>query len=401
MSKLSKKYDVFISYASHDRAFAERIAEELKSKGHQIWYDDWEVLVGHDVVDRVYEGIRDSRFLLVLLSEKSVKSRWVQQEINAARIREIESGATIVLPVIIEANAKQLIPESLKTKRYADAAANFKSALSEIEYAISVMKISPPSFSSSVGGLDLEKQYTQTTEIDINSNGWRQNEAFREILVMPESFRLHLKNQDLERIIDSSTIRIRGYGGAVFPYDRSYSQVKEIHHADGFGVADNSTWPYEDWSFYYWYFTNTGFFLQRSHLSEDHVQNFPPKTLALEWLNLNVARSLLFARKLQSLVADYGEARIFLRLHGMKERRLVIFNKARSDFSRDYTSNDNEIEIRTILGPKTDLIQTGLEIVLDIVWRFGWRTPSQDDLRRDMETLCAAVFPTETNYVLP
>jgi len=140
-----KTYDVFISHSSEDKAIAEKIAQHLSFRGLQVWYDDWEILVGHDIVDKVYGGIRDSRFLLVLLSEKSVRSKWVQQEINVARIREIESGATVVLPAVIEPNAKSQIPESLRTKRYADISANFQSAMREIEKAVSVTKLTPVS----------------------------------------------------------------------------------------------------------------------------------------------------------------------------------------------------------------------------------------------------------------
>ncbi len=136
----SKSRDIFISYSSHDKAVAEKIAEWLKSEGLEVWYDKWEILVGHDIVDKVYTGIRDSRFLLVLLSEKSVKSKWVQQEINAAKLTEIESGYTVVLPAIIDEKAKPLIPEALKTKRYANLAANFESAMSEIVRAVSAYK---------------------------------------------------------------------------------------------------------------------------------------------------------------------------------------------------------------------------------------------------------------------
>jgi hypothetical protein len=180
-----KTYDVFISHSSKDRAMAEKIAQHLTSKGLQVWYDHWEILVGHDIVDKVYDGIRNSRFLLVLLSEESVRSSWVQQEINAARISEIESGATVVLPAVIEPNAKSQIPESLRTKRYADISADFESAMDEIEYAVSVTKLkltpvaitpSPPRIISAH-----ETALAETVSADLNAYGWKQNEAFRRI----------------------------------------------------------------------------------------------------------------------------------------------------------------------------------------------------------------------------
>lgn len=52
----TKTYDVFISYSSGERSVAEKIAQRLRSDGFQVWYDEWEVLVGHDIVDKVYDG---------------------------------------------------------------------------------------------------------------------------------------------------------------------------------------------------------------------------------------------------------------------------------------------------------------------------------------------------------
>ena len=393
---MHKTYDVFISHSSEDKAIAEKIAQHLTSKGLQVWYDDWEILVGHDIVDKVYDGIKDSRFLLVLLSEKSVRSNWVQQEINAARIREIESGATVVLPAVIEPNVKSQIPESLRTKRYADISANFESAMGEVEYAVSVTKLTPvaitppPARTTSA----YETALAETVLADLNAYGWKQNEAFCRISVVPNGPPPRIPKRDLENIIDLCTVGMTGYGGPSFPYERTFPDAMEIHHADGFGVVDARAWPYEDWSFHYWYFTELGHFVTHRHLSEDHMTNIPRRTLSVEWLQLDVARSLLFVRKLQTNVRDYPEARIGLLLHGMKNRELIILNRQRIGFFRGrLVSSDDDIEAEATLSKDADLVQTGAELLLDIVWRFGWRTPSKEVLRNDMTTLCSGRFP--------
>ena len=391
-----KTYDVFISHSSGDKAIAEKIAHHLIANGLQVWYDDWEILVGHDIVDKVYDGIRNSRFLLVLLSEKSVRSNWVQQEINAARIREIESGATIVLPAIIEHDARSHIPESLRTKRYADISADFESAMKEIEYAVSVTKLTPVPIAPPPARIPstYEAALAGIVSADLNAYGWKQNEAFFRVAVGPNGPPPRIPKQDLENIINSSTVRIAGYGGAGFPYDQTFPDVTNIHHADGFGTVDVRAWPYEDWSFHYWYFNQLGYFVTHRHLSEDHMLNIPRRTLSVEWLQLDVARSVLFARKLQTNVQDYPEARIGLLLHGMKNRELIILNRRRMGFFRGrLVSSDDDIEAEATLAKDADVIRTGLELLLDIVWRFGWRTLSEEALRNDMTTLCSGRFP--------
>jgi hypothetical protein len=80
----------------------------------------------------------------------------------------------------------------------------------------------------------------------------------------------------------------------------------------------------------------------------------------------------------------------------MKNRELIILNRRRTGFSlfrRRLVSSDDDIEAEAILRKDIDLVQTGVGLLLDIVWRFGWRTPSEEVLRNDMTTLCSGRFP--------
>ena len=74
----SKQYDIFISHSSGDQAFAGRLARELQSQGYKIWLDDWEILVGHNIVDEIYKGIANSKFVVVLLSKDACESEWAK-----------------------------------------------------------------------------------------------------------------------------------------------------------------------------------------------------------------------------------------------------------------------------------------------------------------------------------
>ena len=115
---------------------------------------------------------------------------------------------------------------------------------------------------------------------------------------------------------------------------------------------------------------------------------------SIEWLQLDVARSLLFVRKLQTNVRGYPEARVKLQLYGMKNRELIILNRRRTGFVRQLVSSDDDMEAEAILPKDVDLIQTGVRLLLDIVWRFGWMTLSEEVLRNDMSTLCSGRFPS-------
>lgn len=106
---------VFVSYSSHNVELARKLTDELMRNGIDVWFDEWEILAGQSIVDTVYQGIRESDFLVLIMTKQSVESRWVRAELNQARKREIELGGTIVLPLMFE---KCEVPECLRDKKY-------------------------------------------------------------------------------------------------------------------------------------------------------------------------------------------------------------------------------------------------------------------------------------------
>ncbi|MEM6411483.1 MAG: toll/interleukin-1 receptor domain-containing protein, partial [Pseudomonadota bacterium] len=65
--------DIFLSYSRADRPKAQQIAESLEAEGFSVWWD--KVLRAGQTYDEVTEGmLRDSRVVVVLWSEVSVKS---------------------------------------------------------------------------------------------------------------------------------------------------------------------------------------------------------------------------------------------------------------------------------------------------------------------------------------
>jgi hypothetical protein len=120
---------VFISYASKDRDFAERLAADLKNSGAGVWFDQWEIKVGDSITQKINEGIRDNDYLAVVLSPDSVASHWVKKELNAAMMKELNSRSVVVLPILYR-DCK--IPSLIADKRYADFRADYKVGLSEI-----------------------------------------------------------------------------------------------------------------------------------------------------------------------------------------------------------------------------------------------------------------------------
>jgi len=82
--------DVFISYARPNAATAARIADELRTLGYSVWYDQH--LPAHrSYADVIEEQLAAAAAVIVLWSADSAASQWVRSEANRAR----ESGRLV------------------------------------------------------------------------------------------------------------------------------------------------------------------------------------------------------------------------------------------------------------------------------------------------------------------
>jgi hypothetical protein len=79
---------VFISHASADTAFAERLAGDLRSAGADVWIDATHLLgTGGDFLARISRALADRDVFVLVLSPSAIASHWVPDEMNAAIIQ--------------------------------------------------------------------------------------------------------------------------------------------------------------------------------------------------------------------------------------------------------------------------------------------------------------------------
>jgi hypothetical protein len=96
-------YSCFISYASNDQDFAERLHDDLQAKGVRVWFAPNDLPIGARIRPAIDESIRVHDKLLLVLSETSVSSQWVEQEVETALAREREQeGKTVLFPVRLD-----------------------------------------------------------------------------------------------------------------------------------------------------------------------------------------------------------------------------------------------------------------------------------------------------------
>jgi hypothetical protein len=71
------KWDCFISYASNDReTVASLLANELQAKGLRVWFDQFEIKPGMQLLRSINEGLANSKVGIVILSQNGHSENW-------------------------------------------------------------------------------------------------------------------------------------------------------------------------------------------------------------------------------------------------------------------------------------------------------------------------------------
>lgn len=89
------KYDLFLSYSHLDRHIAEELETKLTSVGLTCFLAEKSLMSGTDWIQEVREAIKDSERILILVTPRSINSKWVYMETGAAWMED-----KIVIPLL-------------------------------------------------------------------------------------------------------------------------------------------------------------------------------------------------------------------------------------------------------------------------------------------------------------
>jgi uncharacterized protein YjbI with pentapeptide repeats len=93
----------FISHSGKDLEFAEKLYSDLQNHGVRCWFASEDMKIGKKTWDAIYHFIRMRDIILVILSEDSIASDWVEEEVNAALAEENKRKKPIFLPIRVDA----------------------------------------------------------------------------------------------------------------------------------------------------------------------------------------------------------------------------------------------------------------------------------------------------------
>jgi hypothetical protein len=98
MADWNKK--VFVSYASADRDFCKRLVKHLYDAGIPVWWDEWEIDLGDNIVEKIDQGIQESGFFMLILTPESTAREWVKKEWTSAFMRACDKKDLTIIPIL-------------------------------------------------------------------------------------------------------------------------------------------------------------------------------------------------------------------------------------------------------------------------------------------------------------
>ena len=92
-------YSCFISYSGKDEEFARRLHERMRAAGLRVWFAPEDMKGGDKLHEQLERAIQLHDRLLIVLSDHSILSPWVEREIRHAYETERKEGRRKLFPI--------------------------------------------------------------------------------------------------------------------------------------------------------------------------------------------------------------------------------------------------------------------------------------------------------------
>jgi CRP-like cAMP-binding protein len=102
LEEMVRFYSCFISYSTKDQDFVERFHADLQNKGVRCWFAPHDLPIGGKILDEIDAAIRVTEKVVLILSEHSIRSDWVEDEVKAAFDEERKRGQTVLFPLRLD-----------------------------------------------------------------------------------------------------------------------------------------------------------------------------------------------------------------------------------------------------------------------------------------------------------
>lgn len=108
----------FLSYGGCDSPFAQQLARDLEDRGVHVWFAEWDLDYGDDIVQEIQRGLESTRQFLVILSPEAIGRPWVRQELSVAFMQALDGPGREIIPIMYK---KCKPPAFVGTRKWIDA----------------------------------------------------------------------------------------------------------------------------------------------------------------------------------------------------------------------------------------------------------------------------------------
>jgi len=108
---------VFLSYSHADRSVVDRLADDLGSIGVSVWKDTSGTAPGRPIPEAIETALQAADYLLLCLSDNSLRSNWVKLEYGAAVALWVKTRKPTIVPLLL---TEVIVPPLLANIRYVD-----------------------------------------------------------------------------------------------------------------------------------------------------------------------------------------------------------------------------------------------------------------------------------------
>jgi hypothetical protein len=116
-------YSCFISYSSKDDEFARRLHADLQAANVRVWFAPEDLKIGDRTRRVIHDTIRLYDKLLVVLTENSEESDWVEEEVETALQKEHRDKSTVLFPIRLDdavMTTTKSWPETIRDRNIGD-----------------------------------------------------------------------------------------------------------------------------------------------------------------------------------------------------------------------------------------------------------------------------------------
>lgn len=389
------KNDVFISYSSDDKEDAQKIYDHFKDEGFEVWKDNISLDCGDNFIPKIFDNIRQSKVFIILLSKSALNSKFVREEVACAKKSYIDNEVPIILPVKLKSdfNNKEVFSEISSINHFKLAPDFSEEDLMHLADKIHKLayehRESTKKESNTPKGLAqfIKKAHDDIAQEVKDSPPPVKEYPYIELILAPIGDRKKYKNFEIEKIVRESIVKIQGWGGDRFPpYYYDYGHNAQ-YMSGGIRNADMKAWPERDWGLAYWAADKNLNFIAKSVLRETFSKREGLEDkFSIEWLILDVVRSLMF---LKNLIDKSGIKRwkFDFKYSGVRGRELVLLSTRRFGLMSSYKTRENILPYKIEIDEHKDLKQIAFDICFDILTIFNWRNPNEEMLWKDINTL--------------